>query len=127
VQLSASGALLVRGARGTAAGVVRGEAPSVTDLYLCSLVGIAVTALLFLLTDYYTSTRFAPVKKTAARVADRARDEHHLRPRPGTAGDRPAALVLVLGILGSWSSRAAERSASTASGSRSWASSRSRG
>jgi K(+)-stimulated pyrophosphate-energized sodium pump len=35
------------------------------DLYLCTLVGLGVTALLFLITDYYTSTRFGPVKKTA--------------------------------------------------------------
>ena len=34
-------------------------------LYLCSLIGIAVTALLFVITDYYTSTRFSPVKKTS--------------------------------------------------------------
>ena len=39
--------------------------PSVGDLYLCSLIGLGVTALLFLITDYYTSTRFGPVKKTA--------------------------------------------------------------
>ncbi len=42
-----------------------GEAPSVTDIYLCALVGLGVTALLFVITDYYTSTRFNPVKKTA--------------------------------------------------------------
>ena len=36
------------------------------DLYLCSLVGLGVTALLFVITDYYTSTRFGPVKRTAA-------------------------------------------------------------
>jgi K(+)-stimulated pyrophosphate-energized sodium pump len=41
------------------------HAPSVGDLYLCSLIGIGVTALLFVITDYYTSTRFSPVKKTA--------------------------------------------------------------
>src|ERR1035437_2143648 len=29
--------------------------------YLCSLIGLGVTALLFVLTDYYTSTRFSPV------------------------------------------------------------------
>src|SRR6188472_2764754 len=102
VQLSASGALLVRGARGTAAGVVRGEAPSVTDLYLCSLVGIGVTALLFLLTDYYTSTRFAPVKKTAAA----SQTGHATNIISGLAQGLQAtalpALVLVLGILASW-------------------------
>ncbi|HEX2102087.1 MAG TPA: sodium/proton-translocating pyrophosphatase, partial [Solirubrobacteraceae bacterium] len=43
-----------------------GTAPSVGELYVCSLIGIAVTAFLFVLTDYYTSTRFGPVKKTAA-------------------------------------------------------------
>jgi len=42
------------------------EAPSVGDLYLCSLIGLIVTGLLFVITDYYTSTRFSPVKKTAA-------------------------------------------------------------
>ena len=37
-------------------------APSVSDLWLCSLIGIVVTAGLFVITDYYTSTRFRPVK-----------------------------------------------------------------
>src|SRR5687767_1552214 len=41
------------------------NAPGVLDLYLCSLIGIGVTAFLFLITDYYTSTRFSPVRKTA--------------------------------------------------------------
>jgi K(+)-stimulated pyrophosphate-energized sodium pump len=35
---------------------------TVTDLWLCGLIGIAVTAGLFVITDYYTSTRFRPVK-----------------------------------------------------------------
>jgi K(+)-stimulated pyrophosphate-energized sodium pump len=39
--------------------------PSVGDFYLCTLIGIGVTALLFVITDYYTSTRFRPVKTTA--------------------------------------------------------------
>jgi len=39
--------------------------PSVGKIYLCSLIGIGVTAFLFVITDYYTSTRFSPVKKTA--------------------------------------------------------------
>ena len=39
---------------------------SVTDLWLCALIGIGVTALLFVITDYYTSTRFRPVKTIAA-------------------------------------------------------------
>src|SRR5207248_376177 len=41
------------------------NAPGVGRLYGCSLIGLAVTALLFVITDYFTSTRFAPVRKTA--------------------------------------------------------------
>ena len=58
--------------------------------YLCSLIGIAVTALLFVITDYYTSTRFSPVKKTAQRVDHGPRHEHHPGLRLGPAGDGAA-------------------------------------
>jgi K(+)-stimulated pyrophosphate-energized sodium pump len=37
-------------------------AASVSDLWLCALIGIAVTAGLFIITDFYTSTRFRPVR-----------------------------------------------------------------
>jgi K(+)-stimulated pyrophosphate-energized sodium pump len=37
-------------------------APSVSDLWLCALIGVAVTAGLFVITDFYTSTRFRPVR-----------------------------------------------------------------
>ncbi len=96
------GGLLVVGERGAAGVVTRGEAPSVGELYLCSLVGIAVTALLFRLTDYYTSTRFKPVKKTAAA----SQTGHATNIISGLAQGLQAtalpALVLVLGILASW-------------------------
>src|SRR5690242_7648600 len=42
-----------------------GAAPGWGDIYLCAIVGLVVTGLLFVITDYYTSTRFAPVKSTA--------------------------------------------------------------
>jgi K(+)-stimulated pyrophosphate-energized sodium pump len=88
--------------RGVAAFVIRGQAPSVGDLYLCSLIGIAVTALLFLITDYYTSTRFSPVKKTSAA----SQTGHATNIIQGFASGLQAtalpALVLVLGILASW-------------------------
>src|SRR3712207_3761616 len=76
-----------------------GEGVTVGDLYLCSLVGIGVTALLFLLTDYYTSTRFGPVKKTAAA----SQTGHATNIIQGLAQGLQAtalpAVVLVLGIL----------------------------
>jgi K(+)-stimulated pyrophosphate-energized sodium pump len=42
-----------------------GTNPSWGDIYVCALVGLGVTSLLFVITDYYTSTRFSPVRKTA--------------------------------------------------------------
>jgi K(+)-stimulated pyrophosphate-energized sodium pump len=76
--------------------------PGALDLYLCALIGIAVTALLFVITDYYTSTRFAPVKKTASA----SRTGHATNIISGLAQGLQAtalpALVLVLGILFSW-------------------------
>ena len=41
------------------------DAITTTDLWLCAVIGVAVTALLFVITDYYTSTRFRPVRTTA--------------------------------------------------------------
>ena len=78
------------------------NAPSWSHLYLCSLIGIAVTALLFGLTEYYTSTRFSPVKKTAkASITG-----HATNIIQGFASGLQAtalpALVIVLGILGAW-------------------------
>src|SRR3954462_11445109 len=78
------------------------DVPSVGDLYLCSLVGIGVTALLLVITDYYTSTRFRPVKKTAAA----SQTGHATNIISGLAQGLQAtalpALVLCLGILASW-------------------------
>jgi K(+)-stimulated pyrophosphate-energized sodium pump len=79
-----------------------GAGPSWGELYACSLVGIVVTACLFVLTDYYTSTRFAPVRKTAAA----SQTGHATNIISGLAQGLQAtalpALVLVFGILVSW-------------------------
>jgi K(+)-stimulated pyrophosphate-energized sodium pump len=45
--------------------IAGGAGPGVWDIYVCALIGLAVTAALFVLTDYYTSTRFGPVRSTA--------------------------------------------------------------
>jgi K(+)-stimulated pyrophosphate-energized sodium pump len=79
-----------------------GTAPTWGELYACSLVGILVTALLFVLTDYYTSTRFGPVRKTASA----SQTGHATNIISGLAQGLQAtalpALVLVMGILVSW-------------------------
>ncbi|NBB71495.1 MAG: sodium-translocating pyrophosphatase [Alphaproteobacteria bacterium] len=42
-----------------------GAAFTGVGVYLCTLVGLAVTALLMFITDYYTSTAYRPVRKIA--------------------------------------------------------------
>jgi K(+)-stimulated pyrophosphate-energized sodium pump len=70
--------------------------------YLCSLIGLAVTALLFVITDYYTSTRFSPVKKTA-RASITGHATNIIQGfSSGLQATALPALVLSLGILGAW-------------------------
>ncbi len=77
-------------------------APEWWKYYLCALIGIAITACLFVITDYFTSTRFAPVKSTA-----RASQTGHATNiiaglAQGFQSTAPPAIVVSLGILGAW-------------------------
>jgi K(+)-stimulated pyrophosphate-energized sodium pump len=77
----------------------RGATPGPWDLYLCSLIGLAVTALLFVITDYYTSTRFAPVKKTA-RASETGHATNIIQGlAQGLQATALPALVIVVGIF----------------------------
>jgi K(+)-stimulated pyrophosphate-energized sodium pump len=77
-------------------------APKWSHLYLCSLIGIAVTALLFGITEYYTSTRFSPVKKTAKASITGHATNIIQGFGSGLQATALPALVIVLGILGAW-------------------------
>ncbi|HET9720538.1 MAG TPA: sodium-translocating pyrophosphatase [Solirubrobacteraceae bacterium] len=77
-------------------------APVWWKFYLCALIGLGVTGLLFVITDYYTSTRFSPVKRTARA----SQTGHATNIIQGLASGQQAtalpALVIAMGILGAW-------------------------
>jgi K(+)-stimulated pyrophosphate-energized sodium pump len=76
--------------------------PSVGDLYLCALIGLVITALLFVITDYYTSTRFGPVKKTA-KASETGHATNIIQGlSSGLQATALPALVIVLGIYTSY-------------------------
>jgi K(+)-stimulated pyrophosphate-energized sodium pump len=90
---------MMRGLTAKVSGVV---SPEWWKFYLCALIGLGVTGLLFVITDYYTSTRFSPVKRTARA----SQTGHATNIIQGLAAGQQAtalpAIVIAMGILGSW-------------------------
>jgi K(+)-stimulated pyrophosphate-energized sodium pump len=77
-------------------------APQWWKFYLCALIGIGVTALLFVITDYYTSTRFSPVKSTA-RASETGHATNIIQGlAQGYQATALPAIVIALGIFGAW-------------------------
>jgi K(+)-stimulated pyrophosphate-energized sodium pump len=76
-----------------------GGAPDGIDLWLCTLIGVAVTAGLFVITDYYTSTRFRPVR-TTARASQTGHATNIIQGlAQGLQATAAPAILIALGIL----------------------------
>jgi K(+)-stimulated pyrophosphate-energized sodium pump len=77
-------------------------APAWWKFYLCSVIGLGITACLFVITDYYTSTRFSPVRKIS-RASQTGHATNIIQGlAQGSQATAAPAIVIAMGILGSW-------------------------
>ena len=77
-----------------------GGVPTGFEFWLCTLIGIGVTAGLFVITDYYTSTRFRPVR-TTARASQTGHATNIIQGlAQGLQSTAAPAILIAIGILG---------------------------
>jgi K(+)-stimulated pyrophosphate-energized sodium pump len=97
-----SAVIIHHGAIVHSATVIHLAAPAWWHYYLCALIGLVITACLFVITDYYTSIRFSPVRSTArASVTGHATNVIQGLAQ-GYQSTALPAIVLALGIFGAW-------------------------
>jgi K(+)-stimulated pyrophosphate-energized sodium pump len=95
-------AVIHHGVAATHVAVLTAHAPAWWHYYLCALIGLVITACLFVITDYYTSIRFSPVRSTAKASLTGHATNIIQGLAQGYQSTALPAIVLALGIFGAW-------------------------
>ena len=69
-------------------------------LFGCTLIGLALTAAMIVITEYYTATEYGPVRRRRRGLADRPCHQHHRR--PGRVSMKSTALPVIAVCLAIW-------------------------
>lgn len=72
------------------------------NVFFCAIIGLAVTGLIFYITEYYTSTAYGPVKKIAAASESGSATNIIAGLAIGLQSTAPVVMVIVMGIIFSY-------------------------